>query len=324
MPVKSWSFAGLMLTYWCNARCESCYLCCGPRRGDEMDVATGLALWRGLIAASPHGCRVHISGGEPFGDWDRLIELCRRAKQEGLGPLEKIETNAFWAVDEPTVRDRVKALADAGMQKLCISCDPYHQGFVPIDRCRLAARIAQDVLGAGGVQVRWRDWLAEGFDTADLDESRRREVLAAYVARRRERLNGRAADVLAEHLPRRPAEAYASSPCKEALLRSRHVHVDGRGRLMPGTCAGILLGQVAEGDVAAAWQRLSADHAARPIVGVLAEKGPCGLSAPARDLGFTPRPGGYAGKCHLCWDIRRFLVRLGHARSELGPEWLYE
>ena len=39
MPVKYWSFAGLMLTYWCNARCASCYLRCGPERGEEMTVA---------------------------------------------------------------------------------------------------------------------------------------------------------------------------------------------------------------------------------------------------------------------------------------------
>ena len=33
MPVKHWTFAGLLLTYWCNARCASCYLCSSPSAG---------------------------------------------------------------------------------------------------------------------------------------------------------------------------------------------------------------------------------------------------------------------------------------------------
>ncbi|MCD4699110.1 MAG: radical SAM protein, partial [Phycisphaerae bacterium] len=86
MPVKHWSFAGLMLTYWCNARCASCYVCSSPSAGGDMTVETGLVFWEGLQAASPHGCRIHIGGGEPFGRWDILIELLRQAKAAGLGP----------------------------------------------------------------------------------------------------------------------------------------------------------------------------------------------------------------------------------------------
>ncbi len=358
MPVKHWSFAGLMLTYWCNARCASCYLCCGPQRtangesrsaieqiesqrtfsirdsrlatrdSDDMSIDAALELWRGLIQASPHGCRVHLSGGEPFGDCDKLIELCRRAKTEGLGPLEKVETNAFWATDEATVREKVAALDDAGMQKLGISCDPYHQEFVPIERCRLAARVAGEMLGEDRVQVRWRDWLEGGVDVMGMSESQRSAALAEYAASRRERLNGRAADVLARYLPCQPMEAFADNSCHESLLRSRHVHVDGAGRVMPGTCAGILLGTVSESvGIGEIWRRLAEDFSCgrcRPVVGTLARSGPYGLAQAARAAGFQPRAEGYAGKCHLCWDVRRFLALRGEHADELGPAWLYE
>ena len=116
MPVKYWSFAGLMLTDWCNASCATCYLCCGPDGRAEMSVEFALDLWRQLIDACPHGCRIHLTGGEPFGRWERLIELCRRARDQGLGPLEKIETNAFWATDERIVRKRIAAL-DVAVEK---------------------------------------------------------------------------------------------------------------------------------------------------------------------------------------------------------------
>jgi hypothetical protein len=362
MPVKYWSSAGLILTYSCNARCASCYVCCGPERTEWMSTDDALAAWRELIEASPHGCRIHLAGGEPFGDWPRLIDLCRRAAEAGLPPPEKVETNAFWATDERIVRERAEALRDVGVGTLVISADPYHQQFVPIGRVRLAARVAGEIMGDERVRVRWADWLSDGFDTHDLDDAERTDLFARYAAEGRDRFNGRAADLLAPHVPGQPAEAFADAACREALLRGRHVHVDPDGWVVPGTCAGIVLGRTgfvenvsgatlkrslgvpqrppcqsethaqaslergtrdpgAE-SIAAMWARLDRDHADRPIVGVLAEKGPVGLLARAEAAGFAPRPT-YASKCHLCWDLRRFLVERGQAADELAPRWIY-
>ena len=323
MPVKYWSFAGLMLTDWCNASCASCYLSCAPDGRAEMSVEFALELWRQLIEASPHGCRVHLTGGEPFGRWKRLIELCRRARDEGLGPLEKIETNAFWATNERIARERIGALDAAGMQKLSISADPYHQQFVPLERCRLAARVSEELLGRARVQVRWRDWLAEGFDTDALPAERRESVFALYAAAGRDRLNGRAVKALGRHLPVKPLSELDDSPCREALLRSRHVHVDPTGRVMAGTCAGIVFGTAGSERIAQIWARLTADHGDRPIVAPLAARGPVGLLAAARAEGFCPRET-YAGKCQLCWDIRRHWARRGQFQDALAPATAYE
>ena len=322
MPVKYWSSAGLILTYWCNARCASCYVCCGPDRTEWLSTDDALAVWRGLIDASPHGCRIHLAGGEPFGDWPRLIDLCRRAADAGLTPLEKVETNAFWATDERIVRERAEALGDVGVATLVISADPYHQQFVPIERVRLASRVAEDVLGGDRVRVRWADWLVDGFDTDAVSDAERAELFARYAAEGRDRFNGRAADVLAPHVPGQPPESFAGAACREALLRGRHVHVDPAGWVLPGTCAGIVLGRTGPECIADLWQRLDRDHAQRPIVGVLAEQGPVGLLARAEAAGFAPRAA-YARKCHLCWEIRRFLVERGQGADELAPQWMY-
>jgi hypothetical protein len=322
MPVKYWSFAGLLLTYGCNAACASCYLGCSPDRQEEMSPDDALAFWRELIEASPRGCRIHLSGGEPFLDWPRLLEVCRRAQAEGLGPLHKVETNAFWADDAGVVRDRLRALDAAGMQKLVLSTDPYHQQFVPIERCRLAARIAEELLGRERLQVRWRDWLAEGCDTDAMDEDRRAALFVQYAAAGRDRWNGRAAMHLAPRLSRKLPAEFADDLCREPLLRSRHVHVDPAGRIMPGTCAGIVLGSAGSQPIVRIWRQLDRDHASRPVVGRLAAAGPFGLLRDAAQAGFRPRAA-YAGKCHLCWDVRRWLVRQGLHPGELGPAWLY-
>ena len=288
-----------------------------------MAVEQALSIWEGLIAASPHGCRIHLTGGEPFGDWPRLIEICRAAKAAGLGPLEKVETNAFWATDARIVRDRLRALDAAGLGKLCISADPYHQQFVPIARCRLAAATAEQVLGPQRVQVRWRDWLTDGFDTDSLSPQAREDAFVKYASTGRDRINGRAAETLAPHLSCKSWREYADTNCQEAVLRSRHVHVDPAGRLMPGTCAGIVFGRCDTGrDVPSLWAKLQEDHAGRPVVATLASGGPAALAARAVESGFVPRAG-YAGKCHLCWDVRRWLAGRGMHQAELGPRWIY-
>ncbi len=322
MPVKYWSAAGLMLTYWCSARCGSCYLSCGPDRGDEMTADGALSFWRSLIDASPHGCRVHITGGEPFGNWPRLKEICRRASDEGLSPLQKIETNAFWATDAAVVRDRISALDETGMEKLSISADPYHQQFVPIERCRLVAQIATEMLGPERVQVRWGDWLAAGCDTDKLDADQRLELFMSYAAQGRDRLNGRAVSEIIVGMPRKSLAELADKPCSNALLRSKHVHVDGCGRMMPGTCAGIVLGVMGELSAADIWRKLDSDHADRHIVGTLGMHGPVGLLDQAKAAGYVAKQW-YASKCQLCWELRSHFVACGLGGQELGPAELY-
>ena len=324
MPVRYWSFAGLMLTQWCNASCASCYLGCSPQRSTEMSEIEALRLWGQLVEASPHGCRVHLTGGEPFRRWEMLLELCRRAQVDGLGPLEAVETNAYWATDASEVRSRITALDAAGMRTLAIAADPYHQQFVPIERVRLAARVAEDVLGSDRVRVRWRDWLETGRDTSSLSDADRRELFARYAGDGRDRMNGRAAEELADFLPKVPLAELADRPCRSALLRGKHVHAGPGGWIMPGTCAGIVLGVADEAtSVSDCWRRLNDDHAGRPIVGALAEAGPVELIEMAREQGYRPEET-YAGKCHLCWSIRRHLALSGCGGSELGPADLYE
>ena len=302
-----------------------------------MSVEAGLAFWEGIQAAGPNGCRIHIGGGEPFGRWEILSELVRQAQAVGLGPLEAVETNAFWACDEKIIRERLAALGDAGMGRLTISADPYHQQFVPIERVRLLARVGEDVLGSGRIRIRWRDWAAEGFDTDSLSQEQRRRVFADYARSGRDRLAGRAAAELADLLPTSPASALPDNPCRDRLLRSRHVHIDGGGIVCPGTCAGIILGRVTDADsVGRLWQNIRQDFAdmsnsgadLKPssppdVLKLLACWGPVALMAVAGRLGYVERAEGYAGRCHLCWSVRRWLFENGYFPGRLGPACVY-
>ena len=60
------------------------------------------------------------------------------------------------------------------------------------------------------------------------------------------------------------------------------------------------------------------------LISILIEKGPYGLFAFAEEAyGYVPLEDGFAGKCHLCVDVRKYLVQLGDF-PELEPAEFYE
>ncbi|MBU0639200.1 MAG: radical SAM protein, partial [Planctomycetes bacterium] len=168
LELAVWEYAGLMLTYWCSSRCAFCYVHAGPHRGEDMSVETAIALWHSLDhLAAAHGktMRIHLAGGEPFRDWVVLVAIIRAARDAGLTPLEKVETNASWATSDGRTRSRLELLAALGTERLVVSSDVFHQEFVPFDRVRRCVETARRVFGRGRVMVRWWDFYQQPLDT---------------------------------------------------------------------------------------------------------------------------------------------------------------
>ncbi len=315
--------AGLLVTDWCPAACRHCYVSSGPDGRAWMDPADARAHLAALkrLGVPPHG--VHVGGGEPFGRFRRLMAVVRAARDAGPGGLAYVETCGFWATSDRLVRDRLRALSGAGVRQVAISADPYHQEHVPPERVRRLHAVACRALGDKGVRARRWKWLAEPRDVAEMGETERRDLFAAFLRRYPERMTGRAARELAALVPRTPTEAVPREPCCQPLLESRHVHVDPGGWVYPGTCAGIALGRATRrrplDQVLATWR-----PEASPVVTALASGGPRALAEAAESQGFRPDPAGYADRCHLCWSVRAWMVRTGAGGEELKPEAIYE
>ena len=378
LRLKRWTFAGFLLTYWCNAQCAFCYVYSGPqKKGLVMDVQHALHLWRGLNRIVDEGgpsygrageryCKIHFAGGEPFGEFALMLAIAQAAQRAGLKLFEKVETNAFWAINDKVTREKIQLLKDAGMNMLMISADIYHQEFVPPERCARAARIGQELLGEPGVRVRWWDFLKNHQATqGQLSEAERQTLFAQALVDHRERLSGRAADKLSHLYECHPPEHFAKMNCSEATLGSKHIHVDGAGNVVPGVCSGILWGKVppstlirVEGDggeggegkekgggddekkggqevisggpwpthfagIDDLWRYANDHWPQHPIIGRVVTGGSYQLYEYAKQSGFTPRPEGYASKCHLCHEVRRWLFNRGQFSQVLGPAEVY-
>jgi MoaA/NifB/PqqE/SkfB family radical SAM enzyme len=321
-----WEFAGLLLTYWCNARCAVCYVYSGPDRGGELSAEQAVELWTGLdrhAVRHGKGMRIHLSGGEPFGDWPRLVSIIRAAREAGLTPVEKIETNAFWASDDDRARAWLELLDALGLGTLVVSTDVYHQEFVPIERVRRCVDIARKVLGGARVRVRWWDFLREPVEVRGMSATGTQAAYRTALARHKDRLTGRAAERLAGLLPRHPAGCFEGQTCVEEVLCSRHVHIDPYGNVFPGVCNGIILGNALGDGVERVWQRLADGWRKHPVVAAVAVGGSYELMQQATAFGYRELSGGYASKCHLCTHVRQFLVDHGHWPQFVGPPECY-
>jgi MoaA/NifB/PqqE/SkfB family radical SAM enzyme len=308
---KIWRNAGLLLTYKCNASCEFCYYNCSPKQGGLLPVEMSLNCWRSLRELAGDEAKIHITGGEPFLYYEHLIEILEEAKKKGLGPVDMIETNGFWAVNEEITNDRLKLLDQHGMNRLKISCDPFHQEYVDIELVRRLSRIAKELLGKERVLVRWEKYLEQSQNHT------KEQTLKDYPCR----FTGRAGGRIAELCVKERVEQISKLNCRDAFLGAKGVHIDPFGNIFSGTCSGIIIGNVTKSNLVEIWQNWQPDN--DKVIERLFRSGPAGLLDDAVKTGYKPAEK-YAGKCHLCTSIRQFLFSKGLYTSTIGPAECYQ
>ncbi len=285
-----------------------------------MSVSDALTYWQSLESmAGPHA-KVHLTGGEPFTNWPALLAVLQAAHDEGLFAHE-LETNASWCTTPQLVRQRCRQLQRLDLGRLVVSCDVYHQQFVPFQRVKLLVNVAQDILGSELVRIRWRDFFADPVDINGLDQAECQRLFLRAWQTHRDRLTGRAARMIAPLLDLHPPETFAHRDCYKSIFASRHVHIDPAGNVFPGVCAGLVLGNARNRTLDQIWADLA--HTKDGILLTLARAGPYGLLQIAHDLGYQPYRGTFADKCHLCAEVRSFLARTGKFEPTIGPARCY-
>lgn len=318
---------GIILSYRCQSGCKHCLYNCGPGWESEAMSPGMLRLALETVATWRQRPQVHLTGGEPFLHFSLLLGGVRDAAELDIPCY--LETNGAWCTEEADAIRRFAALRDAGLGAVLVSCSPFHAERIPPVRTMRAMRAALEVFGAGRVTV----YLANQIDvlrhfglehTTPL--SRYEEEFGLEGARRILWQSyglisgGRSGYRLGHLVPGQPPEAFGQETCAGEILYAHHSHFDLYGNFISGFCGGLAVGD---------WRRLRrilADFQEGrypPLVGILVERGPSGLFEIARDeYGYLPRTEGYAGKCHLCVDVRRHLAGSGEF-LELRPEGFY-
>jgi hypothetical protein len=280
------------------------------------------------MAVWPRPPQVHLTGGEPFLHFDLLLEGARIATE--LGIYAYLETSGAWCLDEDEAMERFQALRNAGLQSVLVSCSPFHAERIPPVRMLRAAHAAISVFGSHRVTV----YQSQYLDLLQQFGTQRPTPLSRYAdefgSDGAYRLlwhgfgvisGGRAGYALGHLVPKHPAEAFARETCAGTLLYAHHSHFDLYGNYLPGFCGGLAVGDWRELP-----QVLDDFQAERypPLIGMLVGRGPYGLMEMAQaEYGYEPLDG-YAGKCHLCVDVRRHLAEAGDDFAEIRPREFYE
>jgi len=251
-------------------------------------------------------CRsIHIGGGEPFLDFDGLVDLIKIAHVHDIS-VEYIETNAYWAKDEKLVKSRLEALANAGADTFCISVDPFHAEYVPYGAplqmakwCRefgfgyflWQERFLSSMRDLNSANIHDRAALEQGISRSYIKDTARAYGLS---------YGGRAINIAEEYSQNKPiGEIVSDEPCR-GLLSTDHFHVDMYGRFIPPGCTGLAipLEEAVNGIPSSKY----------PAFEALLTGGVAALLSLAQDNGFKPRAEGYhPSRCILCFHIRHFL-----------------
>lgn len=86
---------------------------------------------------------IGFSGGEAILYYEQLKEIMEYAFS--LGFRSTLVTNGFWGRDVNRGYQMISGLVEAGLSKLSISVDRFHQEFIPIDSVKSALRITEKI-----------------------------------------------------------------------------------------------------------------------------------------------------------------------------------
>jgi len=305
---------GIMANYQCNAACRHCLYGCSPDWGDDYISAENAGEVCRLLVKG--GCRsVHIGGGEPFLNFEGLLDLLKTARRAGIR-VEYVETNGFWASDEAQARRYLDALEDAGGNALCISLDPFHAEYVPF---ALPLRLAEICRKTGFGHFLWQERFLQQLANVTPTKAHNRAALeeqisADYILDTARRygigMGGRAVNIEREYSQPKPlGSLLENSPCRD-LLSTGHFHVDYLGRFIPPGCTGIAipLAEVVEG----------IPEGKYPAFDALTSGGAASLLEYAKGRGFVPEAE-YTSGCSLCFFTRKWLSENGSC-PELEPK----
>lgn len=297
---------GIMVNYQCNAACRHCLYACSPKR-DSGYMNEETAKKVAMILRKNGCCSVHIGGGEPFLQFDKLINVIKVFNKCGL-TIDYIETNGFWAKDEKRAKEYLDTLYDYGIDALCISLDPFHAEYVaPALPLKLTEYCRKYNMGF----FLWKQEFLKPLSKLDLYSKHTREEFEGAISQNYIKemadyygiyYGGRAINIEEEYGDLLPLERLiSSSPCRN-LTSTNHYHIDYMGRFIPPRCTGIYIPI----DKAVS----GIDTEKYKIFSKLYKGGVKSLYDFAIINGFTAQKS-YSSTCDLCFSIREFLSKTG-------------
>ncbi len=117
-------------TYYCPISCKYCGAESGPNEKDRLTREEMINLIDEVYSYGKLQLVV-FTGGEPIALKDDLLECIKHCTEKKLAT--RIVSNAYWAKTPKAASELIKKYKDAGLSEINLSCDDYHQEFIPVE-----------------------------------------------------------------------------------------------------------------------------------------------------------------------------------------------
>ena len=314
---------GVISNYFCTSSCGHCLYFCSPK-WQKKYIEKGM-LVQIIEKIMSLGCSsIHIGGGEPFLNLSGLKMVVETCRSKNIG-IDYVETNSSWYKGMNSACEILSSLKERGLSALLISMSPFHNEHIPFFKVKGVI----DACNAVGIKT--FPWISDFLSEIDAFDNRKTHTLAEYenrygpdylmglLSRYRIHPGGRVLKTYSRVFRPGPYEGILSSNqggCRE-LMNVDHFHFDLFGNYIPGLRSGLALHYTDLGSAVTPEKY--------PFLHILFQGGVTHLVKFASDeYGFTPAKG-YISKCHLCFEIRRYLVmEKGVEAEEFQPNGLYK
>lgn len=188
---------------------------------------------------------LHFTGGEPFLNFDLLLNLTKMAKSFNI-PSLFVETNCFWCRDINTTKKMLNELKSAGLSGILISVNPFILEHVPFERTELCVQASEEVIGENVIIDQY--YFYKIFSSMGIKGTMQSNLFFSKVTESLYFVEllpmGRAVYKLGYLFKRFPKEHFRGNSCGSDLFRDGHIHIDNYGNYIPAYCGGISLGKI--------------------------------------------------------------------------------
>ncbi len=296
MAVLTFNSLVLIPSDYCNSRCAHCYPECGPSSRSPWDVETLKRIVREAADIPNLRKVIHFAGGEPFLFFPDMLDLAMYGQTFGF--KFSVTTNGYWGNNAAKATEQIQALVAAGLYRIEVSFDSFHQQFIKKEHVRTCLRVLKDndiriTLRVITTRKHTVDETLRLLTTDDLDGL---EVLGSPMVP-----VGRAAKSVDRSEYYLSTHGIHSGQCAHQLNLT--VRKDGN---VSFCCAGsdvtpsLFLGSVYKKSMCA----IANEAAWNPLVQELAFKGPGVFVEPIKRAGLEQHiQNRYTNICHACSDI---------------------
>jgi len=305
--VTKLSSGGIMTNYDCSVSCAHCRHKASPSRNGGF--ITSEMMDKIIIKLESVGCKsVHIEGGEPFLYPNKLLRVVKQLNNSSIY-LEHIVTNCSWYQNQKDTKKLLNELKLNGLTRLLLKVGPFQNENIPLKKVQNVAKAAEQL----GINV--MIWDNEVYpEVSSFDPSKTHSLKQylkkygnSYMNKLAECYNvtfaGRSFEAFGEYLNKYSiSELFKQNQgCDKDFPTENHFHVDMYGNFIFSHTNGVTI------NIDDIGKELSPKK--YPYLTILLNGGINSLYKLATNkYNFKPKAEGYLSKCHLCYEVRKFLV----------------